>query len=256
MQRIRAGCDHTKSLRKSAPGGFGDGEEVCGVRKLPKKYANRQLHVLLAFAAFNDASRAKSVQNAVAAHYLPIQVQTRQEIAMTTELRAGSTAVRRRSISFPHGAGSPQAANKPKSETDFVGGVRQLVSRRSDQRVEACQRALELKRARSGQRRSAVRQSGLSEGGTKVSPLFFARRNAPLHAEDRPAHSLGQHLERDATEMRIAGSIEPRRPHRDGRLARRNRRECRRRRRSCPAGRRDRRIRPSHRSGRRSASPR
>jgi hypothetical protein len=31
--------------------------------KLPNKYANRKLHVLLAVAAFNDASRAKTVQS-------------------------------------------------------------------------------------------------------------------------------------------------------------------------------------------------
>jgi hypothetical protein len=50
-----------KKVRRAALATAGRVSRGC--RKLPKKYANRQLHVLLAFAAFNDASRAKSVQN-------------------------------------------------------------------------------------------------------------------------------------------------------------------------------------------------
>jgi hypothetical protein len=44
-------------------------------RGLPNKYANRKLHVLLAFAAFNDASRVKTVQSLFRALSIKTQVQ-------------------------------------------------------------------------------------------------------------------------------------------------------------------------------------
>src|ERR1700733_9656138 len=45
-------------------------------------------------------------------------------------------------------------------------------------------------------------------------------------AEDRPAHPLGQRLERSSPQMRVPRSVEARRPDRDRRLARRDRKDA------------------------------
>jgi hypothetical protein len=58
--------------------------------RLPKKCASFRLHVLLAFTAFNGATRAMSVQKLISA-LSDVHIQIRGDKAMTTE-RAGPTA--------------------------------------------------------------------------------------------------------------------------------------------------------------------